>query len=581
MVTQNDMNAAFITVTTFLNLSLAAIFLYFRLKTGETNLTKAQKWTLTILFWIFLLNGLHQVFDIFTNYTYDYNLSSLSYYVSRLTYDVDILIAGMLLSLGLVYPRPYTKWKTLERYLMMIVLFCAVIMFFWMALHYFNDLELGEGGQLPGYLYLVGWFVPIFMWLPEYEKQTSDQSRMIYTLLIWGLFCSPLAQGLGGVIANAYGGGDVNLQAFVMFFLSMIVLIFIVRALVRKQGGWARAEWINLGFIVFYVLMSFINYGYGILVYGSNTFFLKFFDPTLFWLNTIVGISTWAVVRPVLFAYGMLRYQLFGSQLRGERFLSVVFASSLAFSFGALATFWLYDGIGPAGAFGAGALVGAVLLFPLWRAVGAMILKLLPMSGGSEKTSMVERRATYLLGLQSAVVNGRIDDPEDKLALERLQKDLSISQREHDLLMESHSLRAQILESSEGYSELFLILSDGRLINHQSEDKSSEQDKDVMAGMLIAIRGFVEEGFKGDKRSLDSIRYGDFSLGIETEHNLVLAGLKKGPLSSEDRQRLRDALGSIWDRFGSKLEQWDGSLDALKGVEDDLVGLVEKAPVKS
>jgi hypothetical protein len=72
------------------------------------------------------------------------------------------------------------------------------------------------------------------------------------------------------------------------------------------------------------------------------------------------------------------------------------------------------------------------------------------------------------------------------------------------------------------------------------------------------------------RTSLDAIKYGDYSLIIETEEQLVLAAVVKGQDSPELRQAMRDELMLIKKRYGHNLLKWDGDVDKTEDAHRDL-----------
>jgi hypothetical protein len=184
---------------------------------------------------------------------------------------------------------------------------------------------------------------------------------------------------------------------------------------------------------------------------------------------------------------------------------------------------------------------------------------------------MLEKRATYHISLQTAIVKGEIDTDWDRRNLEKQRKLLGISKREHELLIDSFAAREKMYKLEEEVRELYLINIDGLLIANVSrfaEKEGSTTDRDIMAGMLVAIRDYVEEGLRsGTQTSLDAIKYGDYSLIIETMDSLVLAAVVRGTDNPELRQQLRDHLMILKKKYGKRLTEWDGDYDKLAGIK--------------
>jgi hypothetical protein len=146
--------------------------------------------------------------------------------------------------------------------------------------------------------------------------------------------------------------------------------------------------------------------------------------------------------------------------------------------------------------------------------------------------------------------------------------------------MDSFAAREKAAITETKLEELFLTLTDGRLLAHvasKAKEDDASKDKTIMAGMLVAIRGYVQEGLRTEKKtSLDSIKYGDYNLLIETEKTLVLAAVIKGVDTPDLRQEIRDQLMLIKKRYGKDLLEWDGNQDKTEKAERDLKKFIKE-----
>lgn len=86
------------------------------------------------------------------------------------------------------------------------------------------------------------------------------------------------------------------------------------------------------------------------------------------------------------------------------------------------------------------------------------------------------------------------------------------------------------------------------VIEHQSgillgsASRNDTVDLDMIAGMLTAIRSFVEDAFKRGEQQLESIRYETFTIILENFHNYYIAAAVSGPMSEKERSELSDDL---------------------------------------
>jgi len=106
-----------------------------------------------------------------------------------------------------------------------------------------------------------------------------------------------------------------------------------------------------------------------------------------------------------------------------------------------------------------------------------------------------------------------------------------------------------ILRESVDYQveEVYLIQKDsGLLIGNASTENTV--DKDVIAGMLTAIKAFVEDAFKREQEDLESIQYGTYKIIIQSFYSYYIALAVKGTLSSPQRDQLGNKILDFADQ---------------------------------
>jgi hypothetical protein len=397
---------------------------------------------------------------------------------------------------------------------------------------------------------------------------------MVLVLFMWAFMSMVFIADTAKVLLIAKSLGNFSLFTFFSLALYLYIMARLILHLYKRRGVWEKPEWLNVAF-----LCGSVFFGVLLMAFGSDPVSKNNNVTLIFFTNN----APWTILRPTLFAFAILKFQIFGPQLRIERYLSIIMAV-----LGSMAAFVLVGyipGLDLSMLAVLGLIVGAVLFLPLLRLADRVITEFLPMTSKEERTTMVEKRATYLTSLQTAVVDGVIDLPEDEEALAQQRALLGISQREHDLLMDSFMARESLTaKGAPTVTEVFLIHIDGRPLVHEAAKALDEKehgpgkDSDIMAGMLTAIRDYVQEGLRmgGTARtSLDAIKYGDYSLIIETEEQLVLAAVVKGQDSPELRQAMQDELMLIKKRYGHKLMKWDGDVDKTEDAHRDLKAFMD------
>jgi hypothetical protein len=75
-----------------------------------------------------------------------------------------------------------------------------------------------------------------------------------------------------------------------------------------------------------------------------------------------------------------------------------------------------------------------------------------------------------------------------------------------------------------------------------SASRQETIDLDMIAGMLTAIKAFVEDAFRRDKEQLEMIQYGTFSILLENFHTYYIASAISGSISGSERAQLSENL---------------------------------------
>jgi len=107
--------------------------------------------------------------------------------------------------------------------------------------------------------------------------------------------------------------------------------------------------------------------------------------------------------------------------------------------------------------------------------------------------------------------------------------------------------------------DVFLIYEDGRLIAHNTRRLKPNMDDEILTGMLTAVQDFVKDSLKSEEKGmLDEMKFGNMRIFIESGIHVKLAVVTSGTPSENLRPKMREVLRKIHNRFGSRLEKWDG-----------------------
>ena len=133
-------------------------------------------------------------------------------------------------------------------------------------------------------------------------------------------------------------------------------------------------------------------------------------------------------------------------------------------------------------------------------------------------------------------------------------------------------------EEEEGaLEEVFLVYNNGNLITHNTRRLVPSVDEDVLSGMLTAVQEFVRDS-RGKKLGGMSFEGGEEMI-LEKGAHVYLAVSYRGRPPKDIKDRMKYVLRKVESQYKGRIEDWDGSLSSLDGV-DDVVKLVFKAVPK-
>jgi hypothetical protein len=536
-------------IASLLNISFGAFFIFLRGKADPTTLTKSQRWGLTVLGMVFILNGSALIAE-------SSGAWGIPAPVARF-YDLVNLTA---IIFSLVYPRPVLAWKRMEQPLAAM----GILGFVLVLLPRLGELDSPSITTFRGALDLLALTVLPMILLWRSRNENSEQNRMVMTIIAWGFIFNKTNNNARGLLSmlsgTSYVGAFFGQTDMFLYFAFIFIIIYL--AWVRR-GHWGAPERFSIQFFS----LSFAMGATAFLMGNNRSSFGQ--SGALFYQFLV---ASWTWMRPLLLAFGLLRYQLFGTALRVDKILlGIGWAITVVI-------ITVFTGVALAGApesTVAAACIGAAAIsaYPGWLISKYVTGRLLPLGAGDEKANMIQQRSAYLLSLQTAVYDGEIGDDFDARILANLRSKLGISQREHQLLMSTLPKKV-MFEEAPRIQELFLVLSDGRLVAHAG---SLQEEKELVAGMLTAIRGFAQDSLIKGQKELDTVKYGDYTLVMESEGKLLLAALVLGPETSSVRVRLRDCLSEAISASGDVLRKWDGELEKVEPVKKLLAATLASA----
>lgn len=78
-------------------------------------------------------------------------------------------------------------------------------------------------------------------------------------------------------------------------------------------------------------------------------------------------------------------------------------------------------------------------------------------------------------------------------------------------------------------------------------------DKDMISGMLTAIKSFVEDAFEGGNQNLEAIEYELFSIHVQNFHTYYIAAVVSGTYTRSFENKLEDKLIKLSENLSPKI----------------------------
>jgi hypothetical protein len=116
--------------------------------------------------------------------------------------------------------------------------------------------------------------------------------------------------------------------------------------------------------------------------------------------------------------------------------------------------------------------------------------------------------------------------------------------------------------------DVFLIYIDGCLVLHKSKEFRELVDEDIFSGMLVAVQNFVTDSFrKTETQGLKRLDFGISKILLENGPKFFIALVMEGDEPGMLPLIMIETIKEIQVEFGGILEDWDGNLEKLNGIE--------------
>ena len=120
----------------------------------------------------------------------------------------------------------------------------------------------------------------------------------------------------------------------------------------------------------------------------------------------------------------------------------------------------------------------------------------------------------------------------------------------------------QVIHDFKDYNieEIYVIQRNSGLL-FGSASTENTIDQDVIAGMLTAIKSFVEDAFKREREDLEMIQYGTYKILLQNFYSYYVAIAISGTMSSSEREYLSNQILTFAEEY----------LNALPAETDDII----------
>lgn len=157
---------------------------------------------------------------------------------------------------------------------------------------------------------------------------------------------------------------------------------------------------------------------------------------------------------------------------------------------------------------------------------------------------MIKRYIASELARFAEEINKKVNNTFTKVGFLRKMRAFFSGTKEGDIIL-SEMGQATI-------NEIFAIQKgSGILLGNYSV--SETVDKDMLSGMLTAIKSFVEDAFKGGEQSLESIQYELYSIHIQNFHSYYIAVVISGNYTKKYESKLEDRLFKVSRKLSNNI----------------------------
>jgi len=168
---------------------------------------------------------------------------------------------------------------------------------------------------------------------------------------------------------------------------------------------------------------------------------------------------------------------------------------------------------------------------------------------------MIKRFVQNEIKLLSESINSKVNNTFSFSWLKRKATSTITGVKESDLILS---------EIDMAHIDEVLVIEKGSGILLGNYSLTSTVDKDMISGMMTAIKSFVEDAFSGSRQNLESIEYELYTLHIQNFHNFYIVVVVSGAYTQSFEDKLEDRLLEL-------SEQLQPRIGAIQKEEADII----------
>ncbi len=156
---------------------------------------------------------------------------------------------------------------------------------------------------------------------------------------------------------------------------------------------------------------------------------------------------------------------------------------------------------------------------------------------------MIKRYIQNEIKMLSENINKQVNKTFSVKGIKRKIKSMFTGAKEGDIIISEHSqisiLQTFVVEKNSG-----ILLG--------SYTKEATIDKDMISGMLTAIKSFVEDAFEQSNQNLETIEYELYNIHIQNFHNYYIASVISGALTEQFKDEIENGMIDVAERINSE-----------------------------